>query len=101
MFAETSMAESVTLLHKSSIHERVWIIVHSNLGPLLIACWYRPPVQGETESIRTLREEWDELSSEAVGAIIVGDMNIHHQRWLRRSARNSVEGEELHKFCLD
>ena len=34
VFAKKSMAESVTLLYKSSIHKRLWITVHSYLGPL-------------------------------------------------------------------
>jgi hypothetical protein len=58
-------------------------------------------VQGEITSIITLREEWEELSEDVVGTIIVGDLNIHHKKWLRRSSRNSAEGEELHRFCLD
>ena len=91
----------MTELLKSKISERVWIIVHSDLGPFSIGVWYRPPVQGETDTIKTLREEWNALSQDAVGTIIVGDMNIHHQKWLRRSASNSAEGEELHRFCLD
>ena len=31
----------------------------------------------------------------------MGDVNVHHKTWLRRSARDSAEGEELHKFALD
>ena len=31
--------------------------------------------------------------------MILGDMNVHHARWLRLSLRNSVEGEMLRSFC--
>ena len=40
-------------------------------------------------------------SQEVVGTILVDDMNLHYEKWLKRSARNRAEGEELHRFCLD
>jgi hypothetical protein len=86
---------------ESKVSERLWILVHSDLGPYLVATWYRPPVQGEVESIRSFKEELTELKSLAIGTLIVGDLNIHHKRWLKYSARNSAEGEELHRICLD
>jgi hypothetical protein len=101
VFAVTNQADRVTLLKDSIISERLWILVHTDLGPYLIGAWYRPPVQGEVDSIKELREEWAELSLDAVGTVIIGDLNVHHKKWLRRSARNSVEGETLHQFCLD
>ena len=55
----------------------------------------------EVQSITSLREEWSELSGGAVGTIIAGDMNAHHKKWLRWSARNSAEGEALRNFCAD
>ena len=79
VLALENRAASVSELRKSEKSERVWVLVHSDLGPYIVAAWYRPPEQGETASIDSLREEWNELSSEAVGAIITGDMNIHHQ----------------------
>ena len=33
--------------------------------------------------------------------IIIGDINIHHNRLLSKSSRHSVEGDELHQFCAD
>ena len=101
VYVQSQMAASVTLMQDSDTHERLWILVHSDLGPFLIASWYRPPEPGEVKSISTLREEWSELSREAIGTIITGDMNVHHRKWLRRSARNSVEGDELQTFCVD
>jgi hypothetical protein len=101
VFAHESKAESMTTMKVSEFSERLWILVHSDLGPYLVCAWYRPPVPGEVDSIKELRKEWEELSRDAVGTIIVGDLNIHHKKWLRRSNRNSAEGEELHRFCLD
>jgi hypothetical protein len=102
VFAMHEHAERMTEIEKSKTSERVWIVVHSDMGPFLIGNWYRPPVHGpEVSSIASLREEWNALSQDVVGTIIGGDMNIHHRRWLKRSARNSAEGEELHRFCLD
>ena len=101
VFALVEKAGSMTELFKSEVSERLWILVHSDLGPYLIGVWYRPPEPGEVESIKELRKEWNDLSRDAIGTIIVGDINVHHKTWLRRSARNSAEGEELHKFALD
>ena len=39
------------------------------------------------------------LNQEALGSALVGDLNVHHSRWLRYSSRNSVEGEALRDIC--
>ena len=52
-------------------------------------------------SIRTFRDEWAALKVEAVGTVMVGDINIHHKKWLRRSNRNSAEGELLSNICRE
>jgi hypothetical protein len=101
VFAQTQLADNMTLMLKSKMHERIWILVHSDLGPYLICAWYRLPVQGEVNSIKDLRQEWQELSKDAMGTIIIGDMNIHHKKWLRLSSRNTAEGDELYDFCVD
>ena len=41
------------------------------------------------------------LSAQAVRTILVGDMNVHHMRWLRYSSKNSTEGNALRSFCQD
>jgi hypothetical protein len=56
MFALGIQANNVTLLHESKSSERLWAIVHSDLGPYLIYAWYRPPAPGETDSIATLEK---------------------------------------------
>jgi hypothetical protein len=92
-------AACVTQLLRSADSERIWLIIHSDQGPFLLGVWYRPPDPGEVDSIVSLEAEWRQLSPNTMGTILIGDMNVHHLRWLRFSTRNSVEGEALRKFC--
>ena len=62
--------------------------------------WYRPPAIGEIESIRSLLAEWLQLQDSVIGTIVVGDLNVHHVRWLRFSTGISVEGSALLNFCM-
>ena len=43
MFALERLAHRVTLLENSQVAERSWVIIHSDHGPYVIGCWYRPP----------------------------------------------------------
>lgn len=76
------------------------MLAHSDIGAYLIGAWYRPPAPGEVESIRALGAEWNELKHHVTGTIVVGDMIVHHKRWLRWSTRNSPEGEALPSSCV-
>ena len=100
-FAKLDVAANVTLLHTSTEAERFGLIVHSDQGPFLVGVWYRPPCPGETHSITTLEEEWQQLSSGTVGTIILGDLNVHHRRWLRYSSKESAEGAKRRDFCAE
>ena len=40
----------------------------------------------------------ERLSTETLGTIQIGDVNIHHVSWLRHSSRNSAEGVKLRDF---
>ena len=91
-----SLEHIVTPLLISENAERIWLVLHSDLGPLNLCCWYRPPAHGETASIRTLWEEWNDVGGSSVGTIITGDINVHHIRWLSFSCHNSVEGTALY-----
>ena len=96
----------VTLLEKTACSERVCVLTHADTGPHLLCIWYRLLVPGETDTIRSLREKWDVHHQAALGTMIVGDMNVHHARWLRFSSRNSVEGEmftgeQLQRLLVD
>ena len=100
LFARADCASRVVLLEHSATHERSWHLVHSAQGPLLLCVWYRPPQEGETHSVETLEEEWQKHCSAAVGTLVVGDLNVHSQRWLTHSAKPTTpEGRTLCTFC--
>jgi hypothetical protein len=101
VYAHEDLASRVTLIEKSADSERVWLIIHADVGPYLVGVWYRPPEPGEIETIKSLESEWEVHNQAALGTILVGDMNVHHTRWLRFSSGNSAEGEILKKFCDD
>jgi hypothetical protein len=101
LFALRSVAASVTLLEKAVEHERCWHVIHSDIGPILLCVWYRPPSRGEVASIEGFKEEWSRLSSAYLGTIVVGDLNIHHIHWLKHSTGVTVEGTAMYRFCCD
>ena len=46
-----------------------------------------------------LETEWSALKVYAIGTILLGDINVHHKRWLRWSAWNSAEVGTLMELC--
>ena len=98
-FMVREVSAQVTLSEHSTEFERSWSTIHSELGPILCGIWYRPPVNREVASINACEQECLRLSTEHVGTILVGDLNVHHTRWLRFSDRVSVEGTSLLRFC--
>ena len=98
-YACKRISNRIALLEKSSASERVWLVLHSDTGPFLMAVWYRPPSPGEVESIKSFEEELQRLNTEVLGIILVGDLNIHHAQWLTYSSRNSAKGELLRNIC--
>ena len=92
LFARDCYADNVTLIEKSEDAERLWATVHSDLGPYLLCVWYRPPIQGETQTIETFRNELCKHRPDAIGTIAIWD-NIHHKRLLKRSSSNIAERE--------
>ena len=97
----TSVASSVTVCGISPVAERVWVLIHSDHGPFLVCCWYRPPEPGDTSFVKAFCSEFREHSPAALGCIVVGDVNCHNIRWLRYSSRNSPEGAALYNACLE
>ena len=71
MYALASYANYITLLDKSLGAERLWAVVHSDLGPYLVGLWYRPPVQGEMETIDTLHHEWSKYSGKSSAPLLL------------------------------
>ena len=90
VFVRSDVEQRATLLQhaKDLEHERSWLLIHADIGPVLFCVWYRPPCAGEIGSIHGFIEEWHELSKSCVGTIIVGDLNVHHKYWLKHSASN-------------
>ena len=89
---------NVVHVEDSPSAERSWHVIHTSVGPLLLAVCYRPP-DADDSFLPTLFAEWRELASNVIGTILLGDFNIHHKKWLRFSARNSVEGERFQSWC--
>jgi len=48
----------------------------------LLANWYRPGAS-EFDGFSSLYSELAEYFPQISGVVIVGDLNIHHKRWLR------------------
>ena len=95
VFVLDEFASRVTLVEVSEKAERVWAVVHSDQGPYLVCCWYRPPNPGNTESIDSFEAEYKRHRDGALGSFVLGDLNVHSVRWLRFWARESVEGRAL------
>ena len=85
----------VFLCHSESC-ERSWHSIERDSGSIVLGNWYRPP--SEDTCIESLRSELEQVREHAEDVIICGDLNVHHQRWLRVSNSNSAFGERLHTF---
>ena len=94
VYASSSISQKVTLVHKSVIAERVWCMLHTDQGPFLLAAWYRPPYL-EVGSIEAFEREHEELATQALGTLLVGDPNVHHVAWLNHSSSTSACGKRL------
>ena len=101
LFVKTEHKHCVNLLQQLDTSERSWHLIHSVQGPLLLGVWYRPPNIGEVASVDSLVEEWSELESNAMGTLLVGDLNVHNQGWLKHSSGTTPEGRALQHFCAE
>ena len=88
----------VALLEHSLPNECSWLVVHTSQGPLLLGVWYRPP-NSDAELINCFEDEWLRHSTDVMGTIILGDINVHHQHWLEYSSGTSPAGRKLYAFC--
>ena len=90
-----SDVSNMALLEHCEQAERSWAILHTNIGAFLLGNWYRAP-DDDGLSMDSLSSELDRLRVGCVGVILVGDVNIHHRKWLRFSSQeNSALGERL------
>ena len=85
-------ATRVMLIEIRTAAERICAMVHSDRGPYLICCWYRPPSPGNVETIKSFEAEYLKHKAGAMGFFTLGDLHVHSVRWLTHSARESVEG---------
>ena len=83
---------SIVHTHSSAADERIWCLLHGDLGPVRIGVRHRAPDAAPTE-ISTLIDELSDTSLGVIGTILLGDMNIHHASWLRFSSGCSAEGQ--------
>ena len=70
-------AHSILITHveDSTIAERSWHTLHTDLGPILVGLWYRPPSSPD-DHILFFRVELERLMPTTVGCIVFGDLNI-------------------------
>ena len=67
----------------------------------MIGCLYRQAAPGEVDTIHSYKREGQLRAANAVGCVMLGDLNVHHRKWLKYSNRNSLEGQELSTVCKD
>ena len=87
MFVMDAYFARVTLVGISKEAERIWAIVHSDSGPYLVCCWYRPSDPGNTNSIESFETEYMQHQDGVLGTLMLGDLTLHSIRWLVHSAR--------------
>ena len=98
-FCKHDIANVVFVKHSDEA-ERSWHFILRDSGTLALCNWYRPP-HTENMSIESLKTELDAFAPQVVGALIAGDLNVHHVRWLRLSSGNSVQGGMLWELCQE
>ena len=98
LYARCDVHQNIVHLQDSESAEISWHTLHSDVGPLLLGLWYRPPNRGNISAVQCFDQELEGLNN-FVGRIIVGDMNVHNEKWLKFSNGESKEGLELEAVC--
>ena len=90
----------VSHLASATIAERCWCVyvVHVDTGPHLLCGWYRP---GDQHIGVDFEKEWQKHITGMVGVSVVGDLNIHHQQWLKFSSGTTLDldGEIMYQIA--
>ena len=66
-------------LFDSENAERTCYMLHIDVGCYVVVNWYRASASNN-DSTHSLRVELQDLMSDNIGTIILGDLNIHHIR---------------------
>jgi len=82
----------------SEVDERSWHFLQLEADTILLVNWYRSP-SSIHDNFACLYEEMSPYFSEVSGTLIMGDLNIHHKKWLRYSNGNTQIGTDLKAFC--
>ena len=88
----------IVFLNNSLATERVWCILHTHFGKIVLGNLYRAPDAG-LDSIYNLPKEIDQHKHHGIGTLLCGDMNIHHQRRLRFSNGSTPLGSTMMALC--
>ena len=59
------------------------------------------PHRGEVDTLRSFKEELQTHAANAVGCVVLGDLNAHHRKRLKFSNINSLEGQEHCSICKE
>ena len=98
-FVAASISAQVTLCEHSADYERSWLTIHSEIGPMLLGVWYRPPVRGEVGSITACEVEWQRLSSEHVASILAQAADFGSSSFSRVSALPFTRANSILSVC--
>ena len=94
IYVANDVAVNVTPMQVSEAAERLWCMLHADKGPYLVCAWYRPGDAGQA-SIESCEKEHEKLSQEALGTLLVGDLNVHHIGWLGHSSETTSCGRRM------
>ena len=78
LFARADVHQHIVVESTSTSLELSWHTLHSDIGPVLLGLWYRPPRRGDVSSIEQFDRELH-CFSEHVAKFIIGDMNVHNE----------------------
>ena len=65
----------------SAVAERSWFMLHGEVGSIALCNWYRPGASEDTH-ISSLQDDLAELADQCMAFVIVGNLDVHHVRWL-------------------
>ena len=86
----------VSFIANATVAERSWCTIHLGIGPHLLCGWYRPSDQAIDDDFE---QELGKHSEGMVGVSVVGDLNLHHQQWLKYSSGTSSDGELMFQLA--